>query len=736
VPRTISARTPMIHRINTLATALLAAALPAAALETEANVPVEFSFESAVEIPQPDTLEMDAVFTTPSGAVLRVPAFWAGGRHWKIRYASPELGEHEFVTATAHPIDGLDARQGTVEVGPYRGDNPLFRHGPLKVSEDRRHFVHADGTPFLWLGDTWWMGLSARLDWPEGFQELAADRRDKGFNVIQIVGGLPPDMPPLDPRGAGDAGQAWTDDFSAIRPEFYDAADQRIRHLVDQGLTPCIVAAWKHYLPVIGTARMKRHWRNLVARYGAWPVVWAVGGEINQSKVNPKFLGGLEPALDTDPAGYRAAWSEIAAYLDATDPFQRILGAHNQNDPHVLDDPALLDMYFLQSGHSALGSVAALAHWFDEFSRADHRAPLLLSEANYQNLFNDGSYGDQLQRHQYWAAILDGAAGVTYGANGIWQVNQTDQPFGPSPHGFTWGNTPWPEAMAHPASTQLGQAHAFLKTLPWTELVPIPGQARFVVPEPTPLAETRARWIEIAATERRNALVGASFELPEDGAVLRATLRIATRSPFSLSANGAFIHRANRLDYPDSMRPPAAWLLPLVGEYLEPGRNRLMLEFRELELDPTRTLIAHLEVVLEDGRHLEFASGPDWTRTIPDAGWPGAVLKLDPADWDAAPLAESRSDLPSPDFTQLDAYGPRAAKVPGELWLLHAPAAVPVELSGLPPESTFSLESYDPRDGALGESVEARSDTFGRWTSPSPEHGGDRVYLLRAAEAD
>jgi len=27
---------------------------------------------------------------------------------------------------------------------------------------------HSDGTPFLWLGDTWWMGLTTRLDWPDG----------------------------------------------------------------------------------------------------------------------------------------------------------------------------------------------------------------------------------------------------------------------------------------------------------------------------------------------------------------------------------------------------------------------------------------------------------------------------------------------------------------------------------------------------------------------------------------
>ena len=65
---------------------------------------------------------------------------------------------------------GLDGLSGTVAVEPYRGQNPLFLHGPLRVAPDRRHFEHLDETPFFWLGDTWWMGLCRRLHWPDEFQ--------------------------------------------------------------------------------------------------------------------------------------------------------------------------------------------------------------------------------------------------------------------------------------------------------------------------------------------------------------------------------------------------------------------------------------------------------------------------------------------------------------------------------------------------------------------------------------
>lgn len=137
---------------------------------------------------------------------------------------------------------------GKVEVVPYKGDNPLYRHGPIRVARDRRHFEHADGTPFFWLGDTWWMGLCERLKWPEEVRTLAEDRKTKGFTVIQIVAGLYPDMPAFDPRGRNESGFPWVENFSRIRPEYFDRADLRLTYLADQGLVPCVEVAWGYHL--------------------------------------------------------------------------------------------------------------------------------------------------------------------------------------------------------------------------------------------------------------------------------------------------------------------------------------------------------------------------------------------------------------------------------------------------------------------------------------------------------
>ena len=160
----------------------------------QANRVIEIRLQSKKTYRNPFLeLELDAVVTRPDGQQLRVPMFWAGEQEWRLRYASHQLGTHSWRTeCTDRDNAGLHGIQGTLQVVPYEGDNPLYRHGPLRVTQDQRHFEHADGTPFFWLGDTWWKGLCRRLTW-QGFQELTADRNKKGFTVIQIVCGTYPD---------------------------------------------------------------------------------------------------------------------------------------------------------------------------------------------------------------------------------------------------------------------------------------------------------------------------------------------------------------------------------------------------------------------------------------------------------------------------------------------------------------------------------------------------------------
>lgn len=441
--------------------------MDAATVTTEANRMAEVSFESAKAYGDPfNDITLDAVFTTPDGRSLRVPAFWAGGLSWRARYASPGTGTHRFRTECSDAGNGgLHGITGDVVVTPYAGVHPLFHHGPVRVADDRRHFAHADGTPFFWLGDTWWMGLVKRLPWPEGFQQLAADRRNKGFTVVQIVAGLYPDMPAFDERGLGDGGFPWEKLYARIRPEYFNAADRRIQHLVEQGLTPCIVGCWGYHLPWLGTAKVKQHWRYLVARWGAWPVVWCASGE----QAMPWYLAA-DKEIETQQL--RREWNEVIRSLRATDPFKRLVTTHPRSSARdELLDPTLLDFEMQQTGHGSpteQHAAKALAAW-----NRSPLMPVLSGESRYEGLEIKPVLQAREAREAFWAHLLNsGCAGHTYGANGIWQVNQPDQRFGKSPGGNDWGGTPWRDAMNLPGSTQLSRARQFLLTLPWHQLAP------------------------------------------------------------------------------------------------------------------------------------------------------------------------------------------------------------------------------------------------------------------------
>src|SRR5688500_17999877 len=167
----------------------------------------------------------------------------------------------------------------------------------------------------------------------------------------------------------------------------------------------------------MGPKKMKRHWRNLVARYGAYPVVWSLGGDINRTTAAADLLKAKPADVPQESAASRAAWTEIARYLKAIDPFGRLLGAHHGPGDPVLDEPTLLDMYLVRTGHSGLFSVSAQTEAFEQLSKVDPRAPVVLSEANHQGLFAAGNFSDHMQRHQFWVTLLGGGAGHTYGAN-------------------------------------------------------------------------------------------------------------------------------------------------------------------------------------------------------------------------------------------------------------------------------------------------------------------------------
>ena len=446
----------------------LVTARAAQARQAVARAASEFIFESGKTYQDPfNEIELDVVFRDAGGRQQRVPAFWAGGQEWRVRYTADAAGRYAFETICSDNSNpDLHGRTGVLEVAPYEGANPLLRHGAPHVSQNRRYLEHADGTPFFWLGDTWWMGLSKRLRWPSDFEKLAADRVSKGFTIVQIVAGLYPDMPQFDARGANEAGFPWEPEYARINPAYFDMADLRIQHLVDRGLVPCIVGCWGYYLPILGMTRMKRHWRYLIARWGAHPAIWCLAGEGTM----PYYLSTDK---DRDRAMQKRGWTELAGYVRSTDPYHHPITIHPSDSArNTVDDASVLDFDMLQTGHNDRASIPNTVKLVTGSRATDPPMPVLVGEVCYEGILEQSR--QEVQRFMFWACMLSGAAGHTYGANGIWQVNTAQQPFGPSPHGRSWGDTPWDVASELPGSRQLGMSKALLMRYPWWRLEPHP----------------------------------------------------------------------------------------------------------------------------------------------------------------------------------------------------------------------------------------------------------------------
>jgi hypothetical protein len=380
-----------------------------------------------------------------------------------VRFAPPAAGTYRLRSECSDTgnadLHGVSATLKVRRPGP--DEQPRL---PIRLRDDRRGFETIDARPFVWLGDTWWMGFTERLGWPDDFQLLAADRKAKGFNVIQIVAGLYPDMPWGDDRGRNEAGLPWAEDFSRINPAWFDLADLKLQYLAGQGFVPCVVGCWGYFLPLMGEEKMADHWRYLVARWSAYPVVWCLAGEAAM----PYYLSEDREA---DIAAQKAGWTRMARRVRQMDPHGRPITIHpTQVGREQVEDPSVLDFDMLQTGHSGYESLPNNVRTVRKQYAAEPKMPVVVGEVSYEGILHGTE--SELQRLMFWSSMLSGAAGFTYGANGIWQVNRPGKPYGPSPHGGNWGNTPWTEAYRLKGSTYVGLGARLLRELPLERFEP------------------------------------------------------------------------------------------------------------------------------------------------------------------------------------------------------------------------------------------------------------------------
>jgi hypothetical protein len=433
-------------------------------------------------------VDVDVIFSK-GAATWRVPTFWRGGSKWTVRFAPPEAGEYSYhLESTDRGNPDLNEHESRVALTAYAGTNPLLKHGMLRVSADKRHFEQSDGTPFYWLGDTWWTGLSDRLSW-DAFQKLTANRKAKGFTVVQIVAGLIPsneEEAPIDPGFHNEGGAVWDPEFKRINPQYFDYADRRIQLMVEAGIAPAIVGAWHQALGQMGVAKMEKHWRYIIARYAAYPVLWIAGGEVFDP---PAEMANKLPNLviNGETIEVKApGWSEVTRYIRATDPYHHPLTVHEITPPYniPLNDESLTDFDLFQPSHFGWSSIAVeIAELNITRSRTSIVKPEVVGEIGYEGI--GGTNLQDFQRVSFWMAMLNGAAGYTYGSNPVFEAYSTDKPFQRTKYTLMT----WDEGMDLPGAFEISLGAKLLQKYSWWQLEPHP---EWVAPRGTTLLTPRS----------------------------------------------------------------------------------------------------------------------------------------------------------------------------------------------------------------------------------------------------
>jgi len=414
-------------------------------------------------------IELDILLTSPEGKIWKIPTFWVEEQRWAVRFIPKEIGTYKVQTHCSDTKNSsLHDLHDTLSI--IQGD--LSSINNLNISSNHKYLKKNQKSPFFWLADTWWMALSKRLSYPDDFKSLVSRRKAQGFNVIMLVAGLFPDMESFDERGSNEKGFPWEAEYTRINPAYFDKADERISYLVESGLIPCILGSWGYYLQALGEKKMKQHWRYIIARWGAYNVVWTIAGEATM----PYYLSKQRTK---DMYALHEGWTHVARYIKQIEPFGNLITIHpTEIGREQIQEPSLLDFNLIQAGHHGYESVSNCIRLIRQERDKKPLMPLIVGEVNYEGIQKD--IHASVVRLTFWSAILSGAKGFSYGANGIWQVNTKRNPFGASPHGTTWGNTPWEEAYLYQGATQIGYAKKLLEEYEWWLLEP---QEEWLLPQ-------------------------------------------------------------------------------------------------------------------------------------------------------------------------------------------------------------------------------------------------------------
>ena len=342
----------------------------------------------------------------------------------------------------------------------------------LCISVNKRFLTTETGDPFFWLGDTGWM-LFTKLNREEA-EKYFEDRRQKGFNVIQV-------MVLQDVKKAVNVyGDSALIDHDVTRPlttpgnspenpaeyDYWDHIDYLINLAQRKGLYMALVPVWGSNVRNGSVTREKagKYAAWLAGRYRNKPnVIWVNGGDINGSDST-------------------ATWKTIGSIIRQTSPGQ-LITFHpfgRTQSSKWFHNEAWLDFNMFQSGHRRYDQDTSGLHYGEDnwkYAVNDYGKipikPTLDGEPSYEGIpqgLHDSSqpYWTDLdvRRYAYWS-VFAGACGFTYGNNAIMQFHKEDDP---QPAYGVKDN--WDVALNSPGASQMRYLKQLMMSRPYFERIP------------------------------------------------------------------------------------------------------------------------------------------------------------------------------------------------------------------------------------------------------------------------
>ena len=399
-------------------------------------------------------ITLRVTYTGPGQRIIRAYGFWDGGNTFRIRNAFPTAGTWHWETECSDISNlGLHGQRGSVEVSEYRGENALYRHGFLKVSDSRRYLTFADRAPFLWMGDTAW--AAPLRSSPEEWEQYLADRAAKHFTVVQVAPA---------PEWAGDRdrqGQkAFTDKAcTQWNPAYWQCFEQKVERANERGLVVMLVGLMEPVSRYPESGKACLFARNLVARLFG-----------NFVAFSPSFDSQYMPLADEVGRAARDATEIHLITQHPGTPWNQPLPTFSLR---YYDQP-YLDFVGVQTGHNA-GHLDWCAHHAIQWNLAlygyEPHKPVINLEAMYDA---QGTHGWRAldARSLAWRTWLSGAAGYTYGAG-------ETPPHTPDGNGgiWKWVTDPdrtdyWKKAMQWDSGYQMQYLRDFIGSVEWWRLEP------------------------------------------------------------------------------------------------------------------------------------------------------------------------------------------------------------------------------------------------------------------------